>query len=72
MALLLSSCTLFKILHNLKFFIVLGLQSSQELKTMLANVFAICFFGGGRGRGDKQGASWDNAHMANRVKWTLF
>ena len=42
-----------------------------KLKTMLANVFAIFFFGGAGG-GGKQGALWDNAHMANRVKSTLF
>ena len=40
---------------------------------MPAKVFAICFFWRGwGGGGSKQGASWDNAHMANRVKSTLF
>ena len=28
--------------------------------------------GGGGGGGGKKGALWDNAHMANRVKSTLF
>ena len=84
MALLLSTYTSLiihlvcppKILHNLKFFIVLGLQLSQENWRQCQLMFLrfVFFFGGGEGGrgGGKQGALWDNAHMANRVKSTLF
>ena len=63
-----------KILHNLKFFFVLGLQLSQENWRQCQLMFLrfVFFWGGGGGEGGKQGALWDNAHMANRVKSTLF